>query len=178
MFVAILYIYLLTCTFQTAQLSMAITQILLRLAQLLNFTALGFVKDRITDISMAQQIVQTNHATFEMAAALPKGSNGIPSIVLIGVPDKKALDRVIKKLINNSINFSDFYEPDHGIGLSAVATVPVTEKQRRILHGYRLWNESTFNTRVAQWSEHRHSRKAYPEVGGSIPSTCANEQVA
>lgn len=98
-----------------------------------------------------------------------------PSIVLIGVPDKKSLDRVIKKLIDNRIDFSDFYEPDHDMGLSAVATVPVTEEQRIILHGYRLWNESTFNNaHVAQRSERRDSRKAYSEVGGSIPSVRTN----
>lgn len=107
-----------------------------------------------------------------MASALPQ-SGETPSIVLIGVPNQKALERVIKKLIDKNINFSDFHEPDHGIGLSAVATVPLTEEQRMVLHGYRLWDESTFNTRVAQWSEHRHSRKAYPEVGCSNQSTCA-----
>lgn len=114
-----------------------------------------------------------------MAAALPKNSdNETPSIVLIGVPDKNALDRVIKKLIDNNINFSDFYEPDHGMGLSAVATVPVTEEQRRILQGYKLWNESTFNTHVAQRSERRDSRKAYPEVIGSNPVVSTIGQVA
>lgn len=111
-----------------------------------------------------------------MVSALPQSlDNETPSIVLIGVPDKKALERVINKLIDNNIHFSDFYEPDNDMGLSAVATVPVNAEQREILRGYRLWNESTFNnTSVAQRSERRDSRKAYSEVGGSIPSGRTN----
>lgn len=112
-----------------------------------------------------------------MASRLSPSQTETPSIVLIGVPHKKALERVIQKLVDHNINFSDFYEPDHGMGLSAVATVPVTEEQRTILHDYRLWNESTFNnTSVAQRSERRDNRKVYSEVGGSIPSAGANRE--
>ena len=128
-----------------------------------------------TDLSLAQQVVQSNHATFAMAAQLPNGLQETPSIVLIGVPNKKALERVIKKLIDHSIDFSDFYESDHGVGLSAVATVPLTEEQREALRNYKLWNFSTFNnTRVAQLTE-RHSPKGRVEVGGSIPSPRTND---
>lgn len=109
-----------------------------------------------------------------MASALPQSTDDVPpSIVLIGVPDKDALDRVIQKLKNNRIDFSAFHEPDYDLGLTAVATVPVTEEQRAILHNYRLWDESTFNTSVAQRSERRDNRKVYSEVGGSIPSAGA-----
>lgn len=115
-----------------------------------------------------------------MASALPQSIDGAtPSIVLIGVPNKPALERVINKLIDNQIDFSDFHEPDYDLGLTAVATVPVTEEQRAILQNYKLWNESTFNnTSVAQRSERRDSRKAYSEVGGSIPSGRTMGQVA
>lgn len=124
---------------------------------------------------MAQQVVQSNHATFEMASKLSTGFQDTPSIVLIGVSDKKALEKVIDKLIDNGIGFSDFYEPDGGVGLSAVATVPVTGAQRDVLRNYRLWDESTFNTHAhSSVAERRDSRKAYPEVGGSIPSARAN----
>lgn len=65
-----------------------------------------------------------------------------PSIVLIGVPDKKALEKVIKKLKMNRIESSAFYESDDDIGLSAVVTVPLNEEQRAILQNYKLWNEN------------------------------------
>jgi hypothetical protein len=110
-----------------------------------------------------------------MASALPQSTDTVPpSIVLIGVPDKDALERVIQKLKNNRIDYSAFHEPDYDLGLTAVATVPVTEEQRAILQNYRLWNESTFNTHAhSSVAERRDSRKAYPEVGGSIPSARA-----
>jgi hypothetical protein len=57
------------------------------------------------------------------------------------VPDKAALFRVIEKLRANSIDHEVFYEPDFDMGLSAVATVPLEQSQRRVLSNYRLWRE-------------------------------------
>lgn len=94
------------------------------------------------DIPVEQQIIQTNHATFEMAYTLPQSVDlSTPHIVLIGVPNKKALKKVISKLRLNSIEFSVFDEPDDDLGLTAVATVPLTEEQRAILQQYKLWKE-------------------------------------
>lgn len=64
-----------------------------------------------------------------------------PSIVLIGVPNTKALERVIQKLTLNHIEFSAFVEPDDDLGLTAVATVPLNEEQREILKNYKIWKE-------------------------------------
>jgi len=67
----------------------------------------------------------------------------IPSIVLIGVPNKKALERVIKKLQTNNIAHTPFYEPDWEMGLSAVATTPnLSIEQRESLRNYSIWRET------------------------------------
>jgi hypothetical protein len=93
-----------------------------------------------TDISLAQQIVQTNHATFMMAYALPQGVEEVnPSLVLVGVPNKKSLERVLRKLKMNRIDASAFFESDEDMGLSAIATVPLNEEQRALLQDYSLW---------------------------------------
>ena len=68
----------------------------------------------------------------------------VPHIVLIGVPNQKALERVIQKLQDNHIEFSSFVEPDNDLGLTAVATVPLTAEQREILANYKLWTEDEF----------------------------------
>lgn len=96
------------------------------------------------DISLAQQIVQSNHATFEVARRLtqPQNLDETPSCIVIGVPDKSALFRVIEKLRSNDIGHQVFYEPDFNMGLSAVATVPLGQSQRRVLSNYRLWKEA------------------------------------
>ncbi len=95
------------------------------------------------DISVAQQIVQSNHATFEVARRTPPNNlDVIPSCIVIGVPDKVALFRVIEKLRAHNIGHEAFYEPDFDMGLSAVATVPLEQAQRRVLSNYRLWKEA------------------------------------
>lgn len=89
---------------------------------------------------MAQQMVQSNHATFEMAARYGRASP-IPSLVTIGVPHQKALERVIRKLETNQIEHYRFDEPDFDMGLSAVATVPLDDEQRQVLRNYEPWKE-------------------------------------
>ena len=97
------------------------------------------------DLSVAQSIIQTNHATFEMASTLMQSVDPVtPSLVLVGVPNTKALLKVIEKLKLNQIEFSVFDEPDDDLGLTAVATVPLNEEQRAILQKYKLWNENDF----------------------------------
>ncbi len=99
-----------------------------------------------TDLTFAQQLVQSNHATFEMASHLSSESNTsesntneVPYCVVIGVPDKHALFRVVERLKTHDINHHVFYEPDDNMGLSAVATMPLFQEQRRVLSNYRLW---------------------------------------
>src|SRR5271168_3802485 len=95
-------------------------------------------------------MVQSNHATFELARRLPRDQDldVTPSCITIGVPDKTALFRVIEKLRANGIVHHVFYEPDFDMGLSAVATAPLEQSQRRVLSNYRLWREPDVPTQV------------------------------
>jgi hypothetical protein len=66
----------------------------------------------------------------------------IPYIVLIGVPNKRALDRVIQKLNDNHIAHTPFFEPDWDMGLSAIATTPnLSQEQHNALKNYSIWRE-------------------------------------
>ena len=92
--------------------------------------------------SLAQQLVQTNHATFEMAKRL-EGYTESPSVVIIGMPDKAALEATIERLNRYKIDHTAYYEPDFDMGLSAIATVPLTTaKQRKAMFIYNTWKES------------------------------------
>jgi len=96
----------------------------------------------------------------------------VPHIVLIGVPDVKALERVIQKLRDNHIEFAAFDEPDDNLGLTAVATVPLNEEQRLVFQNYKIWTEEEyFYTRVAQWSEHsgRLTERSAVRIGPRVP---------
>lgn len=91
------------------------------------------------DITLAQQIVQSNHATFEAARRSKLDHNEIPYCIVIGVPDKAALRRVIEKLKGLGIGHHEYHEPDYDLGLTAVATDPLGPDHRRMLSNYRLW---------------------------------------
>ena len=92
------------------------------------------------DIPLAQQIVQSSHASIEAARRyIPKESKDVPYVVLVGVPDKAALFRVERKLRDGAVGHAVFYEPDGNMGLSAVATEPLGQGQRRLLSNYRVW---------------------------------------
>ena len=98
------------------------------------------------DLPIAQQIVQTNHATYHMAVSHPHtDKTAIPSIVLIGVPNKKALERIIVKLRQNNIEHTPFFEPDWEMGLSAIATSPnLSYEQRAALRNYSIWRDTNY----------------------------------
>lgn len=102
--------------------------------------------------------MQSNHATFEMAYTLSQSvDDSTPFIVMVGVPNKKSLEKVIRKLKDHQIDHSAFYEPDHDYGLTAVATVPLTEEQRAALRDYKLWKEENIvSGQSAISGEHVH----------------------
>lgn len=83
-------------------------------------------------------MVQTNHATFALASILTPDT-GIPNIVLVGVPDVSALNRVLAKLKANQVGHYAFSDPDIGPEVNAVTTVALDDLQKQCLSNYRLW---------------------------------------
>lgn len=90
------------------------------------------------DMALADQIVQSNHAVLTISSSA-YSFTGIPNIVLIGVPDKAALDRVTQKLAANAIPHCAWSEPDLNLGFTAIATIALTTEQKQPLARYRLW---------------------------------------
>ena len=73
-------------------------------------------------------------------ASRSSGSSETPYLVVIGVPDKPALEAIIERLNRYGIDHEAFYEPDNDMGLSAVATIPITNKKhRRAMFIYKTW---------------------------------------
>lgn len=129
-------------------------------------------------------MVQSNHATRGITASYPQGE-GVPNIVLVGVPDVSALNRVRCKLSAAQIPHYCWNEPDHDFGFTAIATAALDGEQRLALKNYRLWSYSPgapkgaclliedggAKAAVAQLPEHSAFSR---EVGGSIPSCGSN----
>lgn len=114
-----------------------------------------------------------------MAYTLPQSADDpfVPSIVLVGVPNTKALERVIEKLTLHRIDFSAFNEPDDDLGLTAVATVPVTAEQRIVLKNYRLWNEAN-QVSFPLSSEVRAPLSSQGANGGRLFESVSGSQVS
>ncbi len=99
-------------------------------------------------MALADQIVQSNHAILTLATTAsphysfnfnPPSKHNYPNIILIGVPDRRALDRVQKKLALNSIPHYCWTEPDNNLGFTAIATIPLRPDEKIPLANYRLW---------------------------------------
>jgi len=82
--------------------------------------------------------VQSNHATRGITSLHPQGE-GIPNIVLIGVPDVDALNRVLARLEAAGIPHYCWSEPDNNMGFTAIATTALGGDERQVLRNYRLW---------------------------------------
>lgn len=88
------------------------------------------------DLSHSQQVVQTSHACIEMARRIPDVIPH-PHLVVIGIKNQQKLEKISKE-IEEHVLVHRFYEPDGNEGLTAFATQPVVEEQRKIFRKYML----------------------------------------
>lgn len=90
------------------------------------------------DIPIEHQLVQSNHATYQMAT-LYRPDEYVPNLVFIGVPDVAALQRVQAKLRAHGLPHYAWHEPDNDMGFTAIATAALDDEQRAVLKNYRLY---------------------------------------
>jgi hypothetical protein len=88
------------------------------------------------DISKEQQAVQAAHVAYK--AGCMYGYNPDETyFVLVGVEDEAALNEAKATLDIKDVSFEQFYEPDLGDSLTAVASVPIKEHRKRFLKHYQ-----------------------------------------
>lgn len=68
------------------------------------------------------------------------GFDGIPNIVVLGVPDKAALLRASRLCSDNQISHHLWREPDFDFGETALATAAISGDKRRAFAEYPLWD--------------------------------------
>jgi hypothetical protein len=91
------------------------------------------------DISIEQQIVQAGHAALEAGFRF-KRPDVTSSLILLTVPDQAALKAAGERLERNGIEHHMFFEPDFGMGYSALATRPMVLKaERQSMRRYPLY---------------------------------------
>ena len=92
-----------------------------------------------TDLTHAQQMVQACHAA-SMAGHRFTGWEEDTRMALLAARDLEQLANAADKLRAAGIDFHEFFEPDHDIGISAIATAPIPWKQAtRALRHLPLW---------------------------------------
>jgi len=94
-----------------------------------------------TDLASNFRAVQVAHACLHAGAQFgaPDGHN----IIVCAVPDERSLLAEVERLTQADIPLSLFYEPDGGVGYSALCTGPITGPQRRLFRHYRLLQPDT-----------------------------------
>lgn len=90
------------------------------------------------DISLPEQLVHAAHAAYHMGMLLAP-VEGVPSLVVVGVPHVGALGKVLTKVRNSHIQHYIFADPDTNYGPSAIATEPLNKEQKAVMANYRLW---------------------------------------
>lgn len=102
-----------------------------------------------TDISLEQQLVQASHAALEAGfrfAAPPQ----VASVIVLAVPSRDALLQASARLHQRGVDHELFFEPDFGMGHSALATRPLTaKKERHLMRKYPLYQASAARVNVA-----------------------------
>ena len=88
------------------------------------------------DLSVAQQIVQLGHATYDVGTKHPRSSS--PNFVLIGVKNEQKLLELSEWLHTNETDHHMFFEPDVDQH-TAIATKPISGSKRDIFRKFKLY---------------------------------------
>jgi hypothetical protein len=91
------------------------------------------------DLEIEQQIVQACHAAHESGLACEAPAD-VSRMIVCTVPDQTALLIAAERLREQDVGHELFFEPDFGIGYSALATHPLSGRERRPLRRYPLYS--------------------------------------
>ena len=97
-----------------------------------------------TDLSFPQQVVQSCHATLEVARSLLPAELSHPHLVVCGVHSERELLQCLDRLNRAGIAYRAFREPDQGNELTAIGTEPICGKRRKIFKRYRCLSHAGF----------------------------------
>lgn len=91
------------------------------------------------DIGPEQQAVQSAHAAAEAGRLYYDPEHGIASLIILEAQDEADLAKISHHLEKKGIAFTAFFEPDFGMGYSALATRPIKAHERKYMMGWRLF---------------------------------------
>ena len=89
------------------------------------------------DLSNRQKCVQGTHAAIELTKSTSMNTFH-PSVIYVHVRNEKKLKEVMSKLLEMSIKFSSFVEPDLDNEITAICTEPLLGESRNYLKRFQL----------------------------------------
>ena len=99
--------------------------------------------------------------------------DGMPNIVLIGLPNLKALQKARGKLIEAGIEHSEWTEPDFDLGFTSMATEPLDAEKKQVLANYRLWRPMIpGSSEKEQTATHKVAGRSHVQVVPGEPILC------
>lgn len=99
-------------------------------------TIYAFVR---TDFDLVDQMLDFGHAVERLAILTAYSSDGIPNMVLIGLPHEKSMKRALRYIESLGLAHFDWKDPDKGDELRAVAVGPVGPELKHLLTKYVLY---------------------------------------
>ncbi len=90
------------------------------------------------DLGAEQRLVQVGHAALEAGFRFGKPEGDV-HLVVLGVDGEEALMEASSRLDLDGIDHHLFFEPDFGMGHSALATRPVRGRERRRFGRWELY---------------------------------------
>ena len=91
-----------------------------------------------TDLPLAQQLVQSCHATLELARSHAQPGEH-PNLVLLAAKDAADLHSVAHSMADKNLPHATFTDSDLGDTITAVACGPISGQQRRVFRNRQLW---------------------------------------
>ena len=89
------------------------------------------------DLDPVSRLVQASHAALEAGFDFGRPPGAV-HLIALGVRDERELLREAAQLEARGIAVRVFFEPDHGVGHSALATEPLRGAARAAMRRYRL----------------------------------------
>lgn len=83
--------------------------------------------------------MQASHAALEAGLKDTHTYQQTSSIIIFQIPDEATLKKELQYIESLGIPCASFYEPYDNTGITAFATLPITEDKRHYFKNYTLW---------------------------------------
>lgn len=84
-------------------------------------------------------MAQACHGALEAGKAFPADRHKTDSIIVIGLKNKKELEKARDRLRSHGIETIEFHEPSWDYGFTTFGTRPLEQSERHHMRRYQLW---------------------------------------